>query len=474
MSRLKNFARGVVSGYVQMAANILFTMASVPLALHYLSKEEFGIWALVTQIAGYLALIDLGMAVSVGRILADYKDDRDGGSYGAVLKCGQIVFSLQAALIGAVSFALAPWLAELFAIGPTLRGDFIFLVRAQGFVTAFYFVTKVLSAPFWCHQRHDVTNYSAAAGFAFSFVVLWVGFACGFGIKSMLAGQAVALLVTTAWAGIAGRRLELFPRRGAWGEVDGKILRELLHFGRDIFLMAVGVQLLSASQLIIIARTLGLDAAATWAICSKTFTLAQQAVGRIYENSSAAFVEMAVRGEHERLKNRFRDIVALSASLAVVVGVVGAASNGAFVEIWTRGRVAWPLLNDVLMAATLVVFCVARCHTGNVAVDKQVRTMRFVHLFEGITFFVLAWLAALPFGLPGIAAAGLVATALWSGVFGFARSRTYFRASLRELFGWLAPSARLAGLILPVAAVLWWTTRDWAAWPRLLTTGLGT
>ena len=53
MSRLKKFTRSLLSGYVALGANIFYTLASVPLALHYLGKAEFGLWALVSQISGY-------------------------------------------------------------------------------------------------------------------------------------------------------------------------------------------------------------------------------------------------------------------------------------------------------------------------------------------------------------------------------------------------------------------------------------
>ena len=55
MSRFKRFTHSLLSGYVLLGANILYTFASVPLALHYLSKKEIGLWGVVTQIAGYLA-----------------------------------------------------------------------------------------------------------------------------------------------------------------------------------------------------------------------------------------------------------------------------------------------------------------------------------------------------------------------------------------------------------------------------------
>src|SRR4051794_9152072 len=112
MSRLKNFASGVASGYVQMAANTVFTLASIPLTLHYLSKSEFAIWALVSQVMGYFALIEFGIGSSVARILADHKDRRDGGMYCSVLIAGAIVFAIQALISVTATLLLAPSVAD--------------------------------------------------------------------------------------------------------------------------------------------------------------------------------------------------------------------------------------------------------------------------------------------------------------------------------------------------------------------------
>jgi O-antigen/teichoic acid export membrane protein len=99
MSRLKRFTHSLVSGYILLGANMLFTLASVPLALHYLSTPEFGLWALVSQLGGYISLIDLGMSSSVARILIDHKDDRQTGAYGSVIKTGALVGVVQGVLI---------------------------------------------------------------------------------------------------------------------------------------------------------------------------------------------------------------------------------------------------------------------------------------------------------------------------------------------------------------------------------------
>ena len=41
-SRFKHAVHGLASGYAAMACNVLYTLGSVPLALHYLSDKEFG------------------------------------------------------------------------------------------------------------------------------------------------------------------------------------------------------------------------------------------------------------------------------------------------------------------------------------------------------------------------------------------------------------------------------------------------
>src|SRR5436190_7630975 len=99
MSRFRNTARSLSSGYLAMGSNVLYTLAQVPLALHFLSKDEFGLWAVAAQVAGYLILIDFGITGAVARILIDHKDDPAGAEYDSVIKTSLLVFVAQGLLI---------------------------------------------------------------------------------------------------------------------------------------------------------------------------------------------------------------------------------------------------------------------------------------------------------------------------------------------------------------------------------------
>lgn len=461
MSRVKRFAWAVVSGYAALGANVIFTLVSVRIALHYLSNETFALWALISQIVGYLVLIDGGFGVAVARFLADYKDCPKDGRYGTALISGQVIFAAQAIILLVIGLLGAPYLASWFDVQGGDRSAFIFVLRGQTVVFSLLFLAKFVTSPFWSHQRADVLNWASTASFVVNGAVMWWAFAQNWGLVSLLAGQAASIIVYIGWSAIAVVKLGLLPKKGEWGRLDFNQIREFFPFARDLFFMTLGNQLLTASQVIIVTKTLGLNAAAIWTVCSRSFSLAQQATTRIFESSGSVFAEMFVRGETDRLKQRFHDIVALSASVSVALAVLGVAGNALFVQYWTNGRVSWGIENDVLLGAYLIVFSVSRCFTSFVGVTKHVRGLRFIYFFEGLTFIGLAILAAPKLGTAGIAAAALVATLIWSGAYGLFETARYLNVQVGVFLRWFRPPLWLAIVCTPVGVAAWWAFGFW-------------
>src|ERR1022692_2489748 len=165
MSRLKKFTHSLMSGYVALGANIFYMLASVPLALHYLGKAEFGLWALVTQIGGHIALIDLGMGGSVARILIDHKDDRRNGAYGSVIKTGVLVGVAQGGLIILAGTALSAVAGSLLHIPADLQRDFLWLMIGQSGLLALSFAGRIFNYLLQAHQQPAVSYYGSAVLF---------------------------------------------------------------------------------------------------------------------------------------------------------------------------------------------------------------------------------------------------------------------------------------------------------------------
>ena len=158
MSRLKNFSRNLTTSYLQLGVNVIYSLASVPLILHWLPKSEFGLWMLLTQLMSYLTLIDLGINQAIARFLVDHKDRRHDGQYGSLIKTSALVSVIQGLIVLIVVTAGSPLLAHMMKIEAEYRATFITLMRIQGVIAAFTFCMNPLGIMLNAHQRADVIS----------------------------------------------------------------------------------------------------------------------------------------------------------------------------------------------------------------------------------------------------------------------------------------------------------------------------
>lgn len=469
MSRFRNAARSLTSGYLAMGSNVLYTLASVPLALHYLSKAEFGLWALAAQVAGYLALVEFGLSGAASRILIDHKDRLDTGEYGSVLKTTSLVLVLQGVIIVVGGLALAFWLPGLMRVPDEYVQTCRILVAVQCAMTGIFLVGRIPMSLLQAHQRYDVINYSQIGQMAAGLAVQWITFYQGMGVYSLLVAAGAQFAFGLVSNTLSVMRLRLLPSGNAWGRTSWKAFKEVFMFGGDLFLLLLGSQLINASQVVIISRTLGLTTAAVWTIATKVYPLAYQVVSRIFDFSSSAFGEMVVRGEREGLQRRFRDVFLLTASGAVFVGAAVAVCNGSFIQVWTRGKIVWGAQNDVLLAVLLLVTCVTRCHVGLLGPLKNIGGMRYVYFLEGVMFVAGGFLVAPYWGITGVLISALAADILLTGVYGFWRTAKHFGTSVHEiLFAWLGSAWVYLLLMTVLGGGAWWSTRDLPALPRFI------
>ncbi len=460
MSRFRRVAHSVASSYAVLIAAAVYSLASLPMALHYLSRERFGLWTLMASVGGYLSLIDLGMSGSVARLLIDHKDDPQRGAYGSLIKTGWCVLVVQGLLLFLTGFLLTPALATLLKIPPHLQTEFIALMRWQCVVLAVGFMIRIFSHILLAHQRLDISNYSQITALGLNFCLLWLLFELGQGVFSLVWAGLISSLCGAAFTMGACWRLRLFPPPGAWGRTSWIQFKAIFDYGKDMFLVAVGTQLLLASQSLILTRRLGLEVAAAWYAGTRAFNLVSQAVWKFSDMSGPAFSEMIVRGEQARLLDRYKSLVVLTASVSGFAAVVYAMCNTHFVNLLTHHKILWPSANDLLLGVWLIVMAVLHCHNGFILLTKQIRFMRYVYFLEGIVFVIAALLTTGWGGLPALIICSILCSASFRGAYGLWRISRYFQLRVSAVgLGWLGPMARVLVLFSPIAWAITWTTK---------------
>jgi O-antigen/teichoic acid export membrane protein len=473
MSRLKNFSRNLTASYLLLVVNAVCSLISIRVALHWLPTAEFGLWAVLIQLIGYISLVDLGMTSAVARLLVDQKDQRQVDGYGSLIKTAFLVSLAQGIIIFLIIQTFTPLLASIMKIQAGYEHTFINLMRWQGLISGLAFTLRPLAQILYAHQRADLTAFNDMASLICQMVTLWIFLALGKGIYSFIyAGAAYGFIGPTVlfWH---CHRLRFFPEKDQRGHASWQIFQEMFAYGKDVFLMGLGYQLTMASQTIIVSRTLGLDVAAAWAIGTKMFNMTIPLMCRPFGASLPGLYEMLSRNETGRLRHRFKDMVVLTASLGAFLGVAYALCNSLFIHVWFGEKIAWSPMNDVLLGGWVFLISLTTTHANFVTVTKQIGGMRYVFFLEGCCFVLLASLLGSHWGLPGVVTTSLVCTVLFSGAYSFHRSRIYFHCGWSELcWSWVRPSWQLLLILVPLAAILWFMGRGLPPGWRLAINGL--
>lgn len=472
MSRLKQFTRSMMSSYAHLVVNVFYTLASVPLALKYLTKEEFGLWALTLQIANYMALVDLGMGSSIARILIDHKDERASGHYGGAIQSAILVGLAQAGIILVVGLSLLPMLAIWFRISFDLRHSFYWLMAGQVMLTAAVFSTRILAQILYAWQRIDLTNYAGIVQLATGLVALWTSFALGCGIFSLLIGTVIGWIcgtVLTLWFCSA---LRLWPQKGEWGRASKEQFRELFNYGAEVFLIAIGAQLIISSQTLLVFRVLGAEAAALWSVMTKVFTLVTQIVWKIIGNAMPVFAEMQVRQEWNRFWERYRQLFVGANVFAGICAVIFAACNRLFIAVWTHGKFSWHPVNDVLLAAWMILLTQQCCHNSVIATLKQIKTLKYVYILEGIAFVFLTLFILPSTGITGMLVCSVAATALCTWLTGSWRIAALLDSGWKQLlWDWQKPLVRILLPMIPCWLAIHFASRNAGELVQLILNG---
>jgi len=448
VTRLNQFTRGLSSSWLATLATVIYSLLSVPIALRYLSVEEFGLFVLLIQIAGYFTLIEIGMSAATARILVDHKDHRDEGAYGSVVLTGLLVFAIQGFIILAVGVLAAPWIISVVGVPSALAEVATLLLRWLAFTSALTLAFRIYGSVLYANKRLDLIHGFIGANMILGLALLALILASGAGLEGLrwlfLTQAAIAILLPI-WACY---KLELLPKKGHWGVASAERFRELFSFGKDIFLVNVGNQVLEASQLVIVTRTMGLTAAAIWSVSTKLFALVYQLVTKIEGTAIVFFAEMMVRGEKDKLAARFRQIYQLTAALAIVLLAVIVAINGSFVSAWANPTLAWSMPLSVLFAVAVALNALTRCSADLIIHTKKIGAFRYVYFLEAVIFVLLSLWLSTHFGFYGILCASIACLLVFRSTYTTWRIAQYFQVTATTLWWTWLKRPMLAGIII--------------------------
>jgi O-antigen/teichoic acid export membrane protein len=312
-------------------------LLTVPLALHYLGLERYGLWMTVVSLVGMLSFADFGIGNGVLSAVAacDGRGDRAGIARFAASGTWTLA-AVAAALLAAfaVAYAAVPW-AELFNVRSAQA-------RAEaGPAVAALVVCTLLAGPAAIAQRVQtgmqrgwLASLSQAAGSLLALACVYAAIRAGAALPWLvlsLAGPPVLAAVVNALLFFGGRGRDLAP---ALRRVDAVTAREVASTG----LLFLGLQLVAAlayaSDNLVIARVLGAAAVPDYAVPERMFSVVGLLWQLLLSPLWPAYAAALARGDAAWVRSTLARTILASMAFAAAFSAVLFAFGDRLLALW--------------------------------------------------------------------------------------------------------------------------------------------
>ena len=270
---MRLFRRNALGVYAVYGASMVSGLVVTPIVLHALGDESFGIWAFISSITIYLAVLDLGLGPSIVRFTAEAHGRRDPNATNQIASVALVLYAAIGVLT-LVAGAILSWFVPLLIDTPD---DLVTDARIATFLVALSLAVRFPLGLFYNllggKQRLDVQNLGNFLGTVLYAVLAATLIQRGGGL--VLLG-ALTLFVTIVRLGLplAWLRSEFPELRLRRSYVTRLRVRELVSVSWSNFLVHVATKVVFSTDIVVVGIVLGARAAAIYAIASRLFQLA--------------------------------------------------------------------------------------------------------------------------------------------------------------------------------------------------------
>ncbi|MGR9013567.1 MAG: oligosaccharide flippase family protein [Gammaproteobacteria bacterium] len=350
------------SGLAAKIVTITVSLLMVPLAVHYLGEQQYGLWVAISSLVAMLGFMDGGAGNAVINLAAHASGAKNDDLAKIV---STSFFSLIAiSLIGCLLFLGAlpyvPWISLLGIAESNSQSNLNLIVLIVGlffFVNMFATLVGKIQRGL---QEGNLDNFWSGVGAVLSLLFVYIAIQTDAGligfVIAFLGGSILSYLASNIHY-LFFRRKDLRPRLA---QVDSAIAKNLFSVGGMFFILQISGAIQGQADNVIIANMLGPAAVTNYAICMKLFLMVPMLFSLLLTPLWPAYREAFASGDmlwvtRIFLKSiRWALLISLPSAFALVM------LGGKIIELWV-GHEAVPATDLLIGSGIWLVFTTIGC-----------------------------------------------------------------------------------------------------------------
>jgi Na+-driven multidrug efflux pump len=452
-SRFKRYLAGVGTGYVRMFAHVAVGLWLTPFTLRYLDREQYAIFSIILNLLTWLGLLDLGITAGLRIQAARLTGAPDKDRLNALASTAFFAQNVIVLAVTLVGIAMAFWFPSFFDVRPDLQTQTMWVVLLTVIGAAVTVGTQSFSALLIAHQQMHVDNIFGLLLIAIRTVLTVVLLKLGWGLYSLAIAHLAAKVVTGALAAI--RTFRLIPGlQIKWSLASMDTMKGTISLGVWFTLGSLAAIVIDNMDSSIAAKLLTVETVTGLTLTGRFYELVGGMVWTVTETARPMLGQMLGANKNDEALTTYRQLFAISTSLAVVVALAVWAGNGCFVQKWV-GEInyAGPLV-DLALAFCVITHIWNMPNRVVLSANLHLRGQCMVRLLEGAVKLGCAIWFGKMWGLVGIVAATTISsllTSMW--LLPYLTARMFKRSFAKFIWEEASRVALLLVIILPLAYI---------------------
>lgn len=358
--RERRMWKGSIAALVARLVSLVAGFATVPILLHHLGEQQFGVWATITSLALLLTFADLGLSNGVVTAIADADaaDDR-----ARMQRDVSSVFALLTVL-GAAVITLFVLLGQVMDVGDLIGGRGQVPSNEVGLSLLAFVACLAISLPLGIVIRIQMGFQETAAAYS------WIAVGSALGLLGTLVvvaldGSLAAVVLATVGGPVVAAALNtlaVFGRsrrwlRPRWRYASWDAARTLMRAGGMWLAIQSAATISYQSDALVISHVLGPDAVTAYTIPMRLFLFMPALMSfALLPMWPAIRSALARRDVHwvRRVSSR----MSLLAGVAVVVPtLILLVAAPRIIDVWTGSRLESPRGLLIVLALWAVTSC---------------------------------------------------------------------------------------------------------------------
>jgi len=335
--RMRRILLSAFASALARALSVLSAIISVPLTLHYLGSERFGIWMVISSFAILFSFADLGIGNGIMTAVASANGTGNRGAMRATISSGYFLLLAIAALIMtllASTYQFIAW-STVFNVHTELA------MSEAALALPIFIVCFSLTIPASLVQR---IQSGLQQGFHAS---LWQGLGSILGLCGILAttylngglpwlvlslfGAPLLTAILNSLVFFGKLRPDLSPRRT---DISLKTGVEIARLSSMFFVLQLGVGAFYGTDSIVITHMLGPDSVGAYAVPERMFSIVSTLLALALMPLWPAYAEASASGDHDWVRRTFLRSMIVSVLGALAVSTLLVLFGNLLLRLW--------------------------------------------------------------------------------------------------------------------------------------------